>query len=213
MPIDAQALWADKYAARFAAAKFQEDTAREQAFIDDTHIVYGERLRGMTPRDLLHLQVISSPLIYGGHEIKPAHILQFLWTLNVKNQGVFRFWHRARMVRRVLGRKSVNPIADSLRAISDYIGTMFMDAGGRSSTESKPIGACWLAPVLVRVSKMVGPVDPLDGKAWADVPLPRIWQYLKAAKMAEDPKSKDYSPSDKVINDWQHEVNQLSHGI
>jgi hypothetical protein len=76
--LDAQTLWAEKYAARFADAKFQEDEAREQAFVDDTFVVYGERLRGMTPRDLLHLQVVQSPIIYSTGKITVAHVLQFL---------------------------------------------------------------------------------------------------------------------------------------
>ena len=207
MAIDAQQLWADKYAARFAAARFAEDTAREQAFIDDTHVVYGERLRGMTPRDMLHLQIVGSPIIYGQREIQPAHVLQFLWALHTKNKGPLKYFHRKRMIRRVLNRRTANPVTDALVAVSDYVGLMFLDAPGRSNTESKPIGACWLAPVMVRLSKAVGIHDPLDGRDWADVPLPRIWQYLKAARISEDPKAKDYSPSDKILSEWQHDVN------
>jgi hypothetical protein len=63
---------------------------------------------------------------------------------------------------------------------------------------------------MVRLSSKIGSVDPLDGRAWADVPMPRIWQYMKAARAAEEPKFKDYSPSDKILSDWQSEVNALS---
>ena len=210
MPIDAQALWAEKYAARFAAAKFSEDTAREQAFVDDIHVVYGERLRGLTAKDLLHLQVVESPIIYGQSIPKPSDIMLFLWALNVENQGAFRFWKRRRMMKRILGRHSENPIEDALAAIGDYLVKMFIDAPGGNSDESKPFGACWLAPIMVRLSSKIGSVDPLDGRAWADVPMPRIWQYIKAARAAEEPKFKDYSPSDKILSDWQSEVNSLS---
>jgi hypothetical protein len=211
--LDAQALWAEKYAARFADAKFQEDEAREQAFIDDTFVVYGERLRGMTPRDLLHLQVVQSPIIYSTGKITVAHVLQFLWALHTRNKGTFRFIHRKRMMRRVLSRRSSDPETAAIMEISEYIGKMFMDSGGKSSGESKPIGACWLAPIMVRLSQAVGPLDPLDGRAWADVPLPRIWQYLKAVRVMEDPKAKDYSPSDKILMEWQLEMNQSQNGI
>jgi hypothetical protein len=211
VPVDAQALWAEKYAARFASAKQAEDEAREQAFVDDTFIVYGERLRGMTPRDLLHLQVVQSPIIYGHSEIKPADLMLFLWALNVENKGWFRSIKRSRMIKRVLGRRSEDPVADAIVAISGYIATMFTDApGGSSIDESKPFGACWLAPVMVRLSSKIGSIDPLNGTAWADVPMPRIWQYLKAVRASEDSKFKDFSPSDKILSDWQAEVNALS---
>ena len=210
MPIDAQALWAEKYAARFASAKQAEDEAREQAFIDDTFVVYGERLRGMTPRDLLHLQIVQSPIIYGHAEIKPSDLMLFLWALNVENKGWFRSIKRSRMIKRVLARRSEDPIADAIVAISGYIATMFTDAPGVSSDESKPFGACWLAPIMVRLSSKIGSIDPLNGTAWADVPMPRIWQYLKAVRASEDSKFKDFSPSDKILSDWQAEVNSLS---
>jgi hypothetical protein len=95
-------------------------------------------------------------------------------------------------------------------AISGYIAIMFADAPGGRSDESKPLGACWLAPIMVRLSSKIGSIDPLNGTAWADVPMPRIWQYLKAVRAYEDSKFKDFSPSDKILSDWQAEVNALS---
>lgn len=210
MPVDAQALWAEKYAARFASAKQAEDDAREQAFIDDTFTVYGECLRCMTPKDLLHLQVGQSPIIYGHAEITPADAMMFLWKLNVKNRGWFRSFKRSRMIKRVLGRRSVDPIPDCIIEITNYISTMFLDAPSGGSDESKPFGACWLAPIMVRLSSKIGSIDPLNGIAWGDVPLPRVWQYLKAVRASEDMKFKDYSPSDKILSDWQAEINTLS---
>lgn len=213
MPTDAQALWAEKYAARFAAAKFAEDTAREQAFVDDLHDLLGERVRGMTPRDMLHLQVVGSPVIYGGKELTQAHVLQFLWAIHTDNRGWFRSFRRRRMIKRVINKHGVHITAEQFDQILRYVERMFLDAGGKSSSDSKPLSACWLAPIMVRLCKTIGPTDPLNGTTWADTPLPRIWQYLKAVRFNEDPKFKDYSPSDKIMSDWQHEVNQNTHGI
>lgn len=208
MAFDAQALWAEKYAARFAEQKLAEDTAREQAFVDDVHDLLGERVRGMTPRDMLHLQVVSSPVVYGGAELTQAHVLQFLWAIHTENRGWFRGFRRRRMIKRILRRYGAEVQAEQMSEIADYIQRMFLDAGGRSTDESKPLGACWLAPIMVRLAKAIGPVDPLNGTIWADVPLPRIWQYLKAVRFNEDPKFKDCSPSDKLLSDWLAEVNE-----
>lgn len=213
MAVDAQKLWAEKYAARFADAKFREDEAREAAFADVTHTVCGEPLRAMTPRDLLILQALGSPLVYSVGEVSGAHVLQFLWALHRENTGgmLVRHFRRGRMIQRVgHNRRSEDPIGDAVIEISRYIGTMFMDAGGGAGAgESKPLGACWLAPAMVRLGKHVGPRDPFSGDVWADVPLPRIWQYLKAVSASELGKSyKDYSPSDRIMSEWLDEVNR-----
>ena len=209
MPVDAQALWADKYAARFNDAKLAEDLAREQAFVNDTHLVYGERVRSLTPRDLLHLQAVGSPVIYGHADISPADIMLFLWAIHTRNRGPWfmRYFQRGRMIGRVLARRSENPVDDAVSEIAAYVSGMFMDAPGGAAKDGKPFGACWLAPIMVRLSAKVGPADPMDGCAWADTPMPRIWQYIKAARAAEEPKFKDFSPSDRIMSEWMQEVN------
>ena len=211
MAIDAQQLWADKYAARFAEARFQEDEAREAAFFDATHKLCGEPVRAMTPRDMLVLQALGSPLVYASGQVTAAHVLQFIWAVHQENRGNWfvRLYRRGRMIRRVAHeRRSENPIEDAIVEISKYISTMFLDAPGGSSHESKPLGACWLAPAMVRLGKHLGPHDPFSGNSWADVPLPRVWQYLKSISASEaGAKFKDYSPSDRIMSEWIDEVN------
>jgi hypothetical protein len=212
MPIDAQSLWAEKYAQRFAEAKFKEDVAREEAFTETSHVVCGERLRVMTARDLLILQGIGSPLIYPRLKISPAHVLQFLWALHVDNVGNswIRAYRRGKMIARVGHiRRSEDPLSDAILEVSRYLGEIFMDAPMGSGGNERPIGACWLAPSMVRLASSIGPKEPFEGLHWGDVPLPRIWQYLKAVRGREEgSKFKDYSPSDKILSDWISEVNE-----
>lgn len=214
MAIDAQQLWADKYAARYAEAKYREDEAREAAFGDsEIHRVCGEPLRPMTPRDLLILQALGSPLVYAAGEVTAAHVLQFLWALHRENRGNWlrRHYQRGRMIRRVAyQRRSADPIGDAVVEIAGYIGTMYLDAptgGGRS--EARPLAACWIAPAMVKIASVLGSRDPYDGRAWGDVPMPRLWQYIKAIRAREAGKEfKDYSPSDRIMSEWLAETQQ-----
>ena len=219
MAIDAQQLWADKYAARYAEAKFREDEAREAAFGDaEIHRVCGEPLRPMAPRDLLILQAIGSPLVYAGQEVTPAHVLQFLWALHAENRGHWlrRAYHRARMIRRVAHtRRSADPVGDAILEVCAYIGTMYLDAPAAAASGeggeriSRPLGACWIAPAMVRIAADLGPRDPFDGRPWGEVPMPRLWQYLKAIRARDlGDKFKDYSPSDRVMSEWLAESQQ-----
>lgn len=214
MAIDAQQLWADKYAARFAEAKYREDESREAAFGDSEIVrVCGEPLRPMTPRDLLILQALGSPLVYSAGEPHAAHVLQFLWTLHRENQGNWmrRSWHRRRMIRRVaFKRRSADPVGDAVVEICAYIGAMYLDAPvGGGEGQSKPLGACWIAPAMVRVASKLGARDPYDGRSWGDVPMPRLWQYIKAIRAAEmGERFKDFSPSDRIMSEWLAECQQ-----
>lgn len=204
MAIDAQKLWAERYAARYAAEKYREDTAREEAFTRPVFTVCGERIRCMTPRDILILQGIGSPLVYSGHPISPAHIAQFLWCMHVENTcGFFANRARARMMKRLAGLEFSACMAE----VGAFIGDMYMDApGGVNNTDRKPLSACWLAAAMVRLGK-IAPHDPFDGSPWCDSPLPRIWQYIKAAAFLENAKAPNFSPSDRLMTDWMEEVN------
>jgi hypothetical protein len=62
---------------------------------------------------------------------------------------------------------------------------------------------------MVRLGRYLGPHDPFGGTSWADVPLPRVWQYLKSISASEaGAKFKDYSPSDRIMSEWMEEVNR-----
>lgn len=219
-------LWA-RHSAAYAAARAREDLARSDAFYDDVcPQVAGEYIRVLTPADILTLERLKNPFVTGGHlsAIGPEHLRQFLWLLSADNTpGLFSTLRLRRFLHRTA--QPAHPItADfptALAAALDYLETVMQDApgagraasAGEAAAESeghrRPIGAHFLALILVPLSVEVGPADPYDGRAWQFTPLPRIFQYLKvAAARASTTAPSDNSPHREIEAAWLREVNQ-----
>lgn len=212
--MDSIQLWQEVYGPRWQGMQARESALREQAFIDWRADVLGEALRPITLRDMFLLHGAGNPYIAGGAYPEPGDVLQFLWMLNAENRGgrLRRWWQRRRMIRRVALR-AVEGEGDAMdvwtRAINAYLDDVFIDAPKRSAKDDRPLGVCFVAPMLVRVSHYVGNVDPASGKGWMDTPIARIFQYIKAMNRAELGKEfKDFSPSDKVMSDWLDHSNR-----
>ena len=213
--MDSMGLWEQEYGPRWAGMKAREDALREQAFVSWNADVLGEPLRQLTLGDMLRLQGAGNPFIAGGAYPEPCDVLQFMWELHAENRGgLFRRWRaQRRMVRRVALRKVEG---DAMRAwsgaINAYLDDVFLDAPRRKGREDeRPLGVCFMASFLVRIASALGATDPATGAAWADVPVARIFQYLKAITRNELGKEfKDFSPSDKIMSDWLAESNRVA---
>lgn len=210
--MDSMQLWSEVYGPRWAAIREREVSLREQAFIEWESAVLGERIRQITLGDIHMLQGAGSPFVVGG-DIQARHVVQFLWLLHTENKGgVFRRgWHLGRMKARVFNIKSADPLKTCCKEISAYLNDVFQDSPTSGKEESRPLGACYIAIVLVRLGMKLGPLDPATGKPWVKTPLARIFQYFKAINSYEMGKEfKDFSPSDKVMSDWLDHSNRLA---
>lgn len=209
-------LWRRYQAAR-EAALLAEASNRSDAFFDDASaVVGGVHLRILRPDDLLVLDRLGNPFVTGGTlaDITPAQVNQFLWCLALAN--VPGLLNGVRLRGFLHARRHADHARD-LAEILDYIEAVFQDSPGPGrkvqrdtageTATTRPLGAHFLASILVPLSVEVGPCDPLDGRPWQATPLPRIFQYLKVAAARQDSAYTDSSPSDDHLAAWLAEVN------
>jgi hypothetical protein len=212
--VDSLGLWQNKYLPRWQEMQARETSLRKQAFIDWESKVCFEPLRQMTLNDLLFLNGAGNPFVCEG-QINAASVLQFIWILHVENKGsrIRKWWHRRCMIKRVLKIKAVNPLAACQKEIAAYIDAVFQDAPkpGAKQHGSRPLGVCFVATILVRLTSGVGPFDPSTGKIWMETPLARIFQFIKVLNRNESgEKFTDFSPSDGITSEWLAESNALA---
>lgn len=203
--MDAQELWAAKYAQRHAEERAREEARREQAFLDVPAIIAGEPLRMMTPRDLLLLNGADSPFVCTG-EPEAGDVAMFFWVLHEDNDGT-QSWlnrrRRAQMIKRLAPRSFDELVA----ALREYVDEVFQDApaGDVGKEEKRPLGTCFLAPLVVSLALETG---------WSQneilgTPLPRLFQYSKAIRArAQGKEFTDFSPSDRLTNEFLCELNR-----
>jgi len=209
--VDSNALWAEKYFPRWHAMQARENALREQAFIEWSSVVCGERIRQMTLGDMLMLQGLGNPYVAGEAYPEAVDVMQFLWVLSVENKGsrLRKWYQRRKLIQRVAQIKAVDPLAECGTQIDSYMADAFQDAPKGSKSDRRPLGVCFMASMLTRLASALGPHDPATGEVWARSPVARIFQYLKAIRANEaEGEFKDSSPSDKVMSDWLEEINR-----
>lgn len=201
-------LWASKFAHRFAEERAREEARREQAFLDLPIIIGGEEVRAMTPRDLLLLNGAECPFVCGGAD-SPEQVALFIWALHVENDGSLG-WRNRRRRYKMIRRLAPQNYDELVRACNGYVEEMFQDAPGGSGAgdspqERRPLGTCFLAPLVVNLAVETG---------WSQheilgTPLPRLFQYQKAIRAREDGrKFIDSSPSDRLTSEFLEELNK-----
>lgn len=211
--MDSLTLWQDIYGPRWAAMREREQGLREQAFVSWTGTILGEPVRQMTLGDMLILQGAGSPFIDGKGMPEASDVMQFIWALHVKNTGsrFARGWHRQKMIHRLMQVEAVDPVNHCIEAVNAHLDDVFQDAPRGGKNDDRPLGVCFMASLLVRLGSRIGAADPATGEQWAQVPLARIFQYMKAINRDEIGKEfKDFSPSDKVMSDWLDHSNRLT---
>ena len=201
-------LWASKFAHRFAEERAREEARREQAFLDLPIIIGGEEVRAMTPRDLLLLNGAECPFVCGGAD-SPEQVALFIWALHVENDGSLG-WRNRRRRYKMIRRLAPQNYDELVRACNGYVDEIFQDAPGGSGAgdspqERRPLGTCFLAPLVVNLAVETGwSQHEILGTA-----LPRLFQYQKAIRAREDGKKFiDSSPSDRLTSEFLEELNK-----
>ena len=201
-------LWASKFAHRFAEERAREEARREQAFLDLPIIIGGEEVRAMTPRDLLLLNGAECPFVCGGSDT-PEQVALFIWALHVDNDGTLG-WRNRRRRDKMIRRLAPQNYETLVQACNGYVDEIFQDAPGGSGAgdspqERRPLGTCFLAPLVVNLAVETG---------WSQheilgTPLPRLFQYYKAIRAREQGKKFiDSSPSDRLTSEFLAELNK-----
>jgi len=202
--MDAQELWATKFARRHAEERAREEARREQAFLDIPCLVAGEPLRAMTPRDLLMLNGAESPFVCPG-EVDAGDVALFFWVMHVDNHSP-KSWGYSRRKAALMKRLAPKPFLELVAALREYVDEMFQDSppGAGGSDERRPLGTCFLAPLVVSLALETG---------WSQdeilsTPLPRLFQYMKAIRARKEGKEfTDFAPSDRLTDEFLCELN------
>ncbi len=183
-------LWATKYAPAAAEVIAKENERRTDAFSDAaTFKVCGEDIRLMTPRDMLMLDGFENAFM-ASNVPTSEDLAFFLWTLSVLNDGSRSWrnsWRRGRAFQRVALRAEF--FDDDVSEVYHYMDRLWLeepaepaaDIASQQKPERKPSGVYCLAPLMVNVAGTLGAVDPMSGRLLADVPIPRLLQYQRAA--------------------------------
>lgn len=181
-------LWATKYAAMLTAETSLESQWMAESFMDSTYTVCGEELRLMTPKDLCWLDGCESPFVVRQRIPDAADVAFFIWSLHARNtgSGVLNAFRRGRVHGRLMA--TGRDLAMDVAEIEEYCARVLVclpsggGAGGETASGQlppKPLDVHFLAPLLVEVSAVIGPIDPASGKCLGEIPVPRLFQYRR----------------------------------
>jgi hypothetical protein len=203
------ALW-PKYEAEVHEKRMLETQHRDEAFVDVPRTVAGEEIRMMTARDFLIFDGLGSPFARIGNIVADADDCFFLlWHLNRENYGtgIANAFRRGRARARIYARD----VAETAGAIDVYLDSVFIDIDRKkaSQPEQRPASVSFLAELIVEVASAVGAHDPFSGALLADVPIPRLLQYQRAAHRIDNAKANDFTEFDSARSRCLEEVNRI----
>ena len=200
-------LWATKYLPAIQQEIAEEQSKRADAFYDKaTLTVLGEELRLMTPHDFVFLDGMGSPFIIGGAEPTIVDVIRFIWTMHVDNDGTMSIRNSFRRGR-VFSRITRNYTDRATLEVFEYIDRIFIDLPTGDGKESGPPANHLMAPLLVKVAAIIGPIDPMNGRSLGDTPIPRLIQYRRAAE--QNKGEKQYGVVDSRRVHCVDEVNRI----
>jgi len=209
------------YVERWREAQREEESLRAEAFANVARPVAGVPLRPLTPRDLLILDGFSSPFVCGDPSTARAdHIVSVLWMLRASYPSgllgrLFGFRAHRRMLRRRW--RVAGQLERDHAALVLWFDCVFHDSGAPRGPEHPqagiraPVGANFVASLLVPICCEMGAVDPATGQPLIDSPLASLFQYQKILRYRrEGEKFVDFSGSDRVKAEAQRDWNALS---
>ena len=181
----------------YSEAIRKENESRDLAFLNLPQSVCGIDIGPFTLRKYILLEGIGNPFVCGGN-ILPAHVAQFLWILSpgwVAGNGS----ERDTFTRKV----SLIKYSRAVKEIMELCEVTFQDSPSYR-------GAGFSVRI---VSGAASYVDILASEyGWSentvlDMPIARLFQYVRLIQKRHDPKRTFINPSDKVRGKWLAEVN------
>lgn len=178
----------------YAEAVKQERSIRDQSFLDLPEAVCGVEVQPLTLRRMVLLESIGSPFVCGG-PVTPYHVGAFFVALTGAT-GLKRW--------RLLRRVGLMNTEELVAAITGFMDETFQDSPpGSSEGISYYSNAAGL--VDFAASQYGWPEDDI-----LDIPLRRLFQYVKATTHRLNPSAIQFNPSDRVRGNYLKEQNALS---
>ena len=211
-------LWRTKYVHLVSEEAKRESEWLAESFIDSTYTVCGEELRLMTPRDLCVLDGFESPFVTYKELPTREDVAFFMWTMNAGNTGygVFNAIRRGRCYARFTNEE--RDLALDVAEIELYLERAFVglpktpvkkEGEASSVLPPKPLNVHFMAPLLVDVAAVIGPIDPMSGRYLADIPIPRLMQYKKTINRDKGHETEVDADDEKRRSDCLEEVNHI----
>jgi hypothetical protein len=190
-------------AVRAAKAERRERQAssRERAFLGRTHDVCGIKIRAMSVGDFAILAHIKNPLLQRANPniiqltmflwvLSPAHLW---WRENVWAPGWMQAVHAWLYAKRCRG---IDPEEALLKCVA-FVDEMFSDrlsTAGRTEDASVSCEAAWC-------HAMRSAYGNCSEREVLRMPLPKLFQYLRAIRREKNPEAKDCNRlTDEVAN-------------
>jgi hypothetical protein len=172
----------------------QENALREAAFLLEQDEIDGVQVRPITVRHMLTLHGMRSPFVAGG-EVRPRDVVLFLWVVSPVRGTTSLEAYSATFRKRNYVRLCA--------AIRKFVEDAFQDAPASTGNLPVPFWS-WAAGVVDRIAFAYH----WSEAAILDMPLARLFQYIKILDKRDDPNRILFNPSDKVRSRWLQEQPQ-----
>lgn len=193
-----------------------ERDRRDSAFLDLPQFICGVEVLPFTLDRLLFLKAAGDPFVTGAVP-SPIDACLFLWSvsreyraalrgrglLETINHSLGRWWFnrcRKRFVRSV----SKLGVSDAIHGIRNYLDDVFLDSPGGSRGDS--FSPSYYSGVATVVYRMANEFHWRETDLM-NMPLARMYQYLRMLNHKSDPKAILFNPSDKVRGRWMEQLN------
>ena len=174
----------------------RESGSRDASFLSIDATIAGIKIGQLTPERFLLLDGVSSPFVTGGTP-KPEDVALLLW---ICSNG-FSTTDRKARDKFVRGCRKVS-FEKACQDIAAYIKDAFADApGGRSGSASY---YSWCASMV----DIIASEYHWGEREIMQTPLKRLFQYIRAICMRNNPKAIFFNAADRVRAEWLAEKNR-----
>lgn len=180
----------------YREAREREDSIRDAAFILEREEIEGVSVLPMNARHFLLLAGTGSPFVCGGSPSEVA-AARFLWIVSPQFE-IGESKARDKFLKRV--RKL--PFVATCASIHRYVDETFMDAPGGKASEKIP-DTSFVAELVDLLAREYHWTE----RDILNLPLKRIFQYLRRIQKHHDTDATFVNPSDEIRGKWLREEN------
>lgn len=171
----------------------REEFHRNTAFLGVTELIYGVEVKPLTLAHLCRLQCVGSPFLCGG-EPSAEDVAVFLWAVSTgyKTRAPIKRYFFARGLRKLA-------FVEAVKGIQGYLDEAFLDGPNGGSAGYSPSYWSGFASIVGALASEFH----WSEQQIMDMPLKRVWQYLRIAQKRNNPKASFSNRiSFKVRQDW-----------
>jgi hypothetical protein len=175
---------------------------RDADFLSNTTYIYGVEVHKLTPRLMCILTLMKHPLMVGG-DLTLLDVVSFIWVVSTQftTDDVKRKEFLDNISKRILDEKGA--VEAVMEDITGYIKKSFEDGSGKSRLGDANNSVSCYATITDIFAHEYG----WDEEKVFNLPFRRIFQYLRAITLRNNPKAVFDNPSDKVVVEFQGKLN------